>query len=96
MVTSDSVTATAFTTCGSSIATPGSQQDAELAPCHHPARFVLLSIVLKMVLIAHIRSLSFSWGGKLEIYRDTLHRFAASRVPHWLISAPTVRDLQLR
>ena len=36
----------------------GAEQDAELAPRHQPARLVLQSIVLKMVLIAHIRSSS--------------------------------------
>ena len=32
------------------------EKDAKLAPCHQSARLILLSILLKLILIAHIRS----------------------------------------
>ena len=58
-VTSDSVTATALATCGSIIAMPAPSEDAELPPRHQSARLVLLSIVFKMILIAHMSLLLF-------------------------------------
>src|SRR5207253_365436 len=57
----------------------GSQQDAELAPCHPSAGLVLLSIFLKVVLIAHIRSLSRLLDvGHSNLARDTLYLFASA------------------
>ena len=55
----------------------GSQQDAELAPCHQSAGLVLLSIFLKMVLIAHIPSLSTLLDARhskstVTLYTDSL------------------------
>ena len=50
------MTATAFDDLRQHHRHAGAQQDAELPPRHQPARLELLPILLKMILIAHIRS----------------------------------------
>src|SRR5882672_10901227 len=55
-----------------------SQQDAELPPCHQTEILVLLTVLLKLILITHIRSLSTPRRAVDRTHKATFYTHSAS------------------
>ncbi len=53
---------------------------AELLSCHQTERFVLFPVLLKMILIAHVRSLSFVLVRTTAAYRDIVYHSAVGAI----------------